>query len=164
MATKTQYDVFKAIYDEEIERHGTLENRAKLYLTILTFYLGAIAFKIEDILKFITRFHVPLWLYMAMALVLILALLLTVLATRIRSYEGICDPKKVLLSFGEATPTDEDFLDARIADLAVATNHNDQQNNKVGTYLEIASWLLFLAVLLQLTVFILAVINSRKAN
>jgi hypothetical protein len=162
MATNTQYEIFKAVYDEEVERYSALESRSKLYLTILTFYLGAIAFKIEDVMKFVSQFRVPLWLYMSIALVLLLGLLLTILATRIREFEGICDLEKVVDSFGAKPPTDEDFLDDRLADLVVATKRNSIQNDKIATCLQWASYMLFVAVLLQLFVFLLAILNSRS--
>lgn len=164
MATKLQYDIFKAVYDEETARYGALENRSKLYLTILTFYLGAIAFKIDDVMKFITRFRVPIWLYMTMALILLAALLLTILATRIRGYEGICDLKDIYLSVEDSPPTDEDFLEDRLADLVVATNRNSNQNDKVATYLQWASYLIFAAVSLQLLIFVVGIINSRTVT
>jgi hypothetical protein len=157
MASEKQYDVFRSLYDEEIERYTALESRAKLYLTIITFYLGAVVFKMEDVMKFITVFQVPLGLYLALSVVLLCALLLTVLATRIRTYEGICDPEEVIRSFGKTKPTDEEFLDHRVVDLACATNRNVAENNKVAGILQTASYLLFVSVFLQLVIFGLAI-------
>jgi len=162
MATKIQYEIFKAVYDEEAGRYSALESRSKLYLTILTFYLGALAFKIEDVMKFVSQFRVPLWLYMSISLVVLLSLLLTILATRIREFEGICDLEQVVDSFGTDAPSDEDFLDDRLADLVVATKRNSIQNDKIAKCLQWASYMLFVAVLLQLFVFVFAISNSRS--
>jgi len=161
VATKTQYDCFKTVYDEETTRYAQLENRSKLYLTIITFYLGAIAFKVDAVLKFVSQFKVPISIYAAMAVVLLGALLLTVLATRIRAYEGIYDPEDVIESFGQSAPLDDEFLDDRIIDLAVAAQRNAEQNNTVARVLQWASYLLAGAVLLQLVALLFAVINSR---
>ena len=161
MASEQQYKVFRSLYDEELERYTALESRAKLYLTIITFYLGALVFKMEDMVKFVTVFHVPLGLYLVFSIVLLLALLLTVLATRIRTYEGICDPEEVIRSFGKTKPTDDDFLDQRVVDLACATNRNVAENNKVAGILQIASYLLFVAVFFQLVIFGLAIFKAR---
>jgi hypothetical protein len=84
MATQTQYEVFRAEYDEESQRAEGLESRAKLYLSIITAYLGVIGFKVEDLLKFLDKFHVPVVLYLVMALILIVALLCTIWAMGIR--------------------------------------------------------------------------------
>jgi hypothetical protein len=143
MATKTQYDFFKAVYDEETERYNALEGRAKLYLTIITFYLGAIAFKIDDVMKFVSQFRMPIWLYMLLTTVLLIALLLTVLATRIRVYESVCDLKRIIGSFGESPPNDEDFLDDHLVELAVATDRNRKENDRVAAVLQWASYSLW---------------------
>jgi hypothetical protein len=46
MATDTQYKVFKEVYDQESERYSNLGTRAGLYLTLITFYLGAVLLKV----------------------------------------------------------------------------------------------------------------------
>jgi hypothetical protein len=116
----------------------------------------------EDVLRFVEHFHVPIWLYLAMVLLLLVGLFLTVLATRIQVFEGICDLERVVDSFGEQPPTDEEFLDDRLADLVVATNRNSIQNDKIARCLRVASYALMLAVLMQLTIFTLASIDSRR--
>lgn len=161
MATEMQYKVFRASYDEENTRYSQLENRAKLYLSIITFYLGAVAFKINDIGLFMAQFRIPIVHYLMLALFLLLALLLTILATRIRVYEGVNDLEEIIISLGAGAPNDEEFLDSCLIDLAVATNRNSQVNNKVAVMLQWASYLLFLAVVCQLTVFSWAMLNSR---
>ncbi len=161
MATEKQYDVFKSLYDEEVERYVALEGRAKLYLTIITFYLGTIAFKIKDVMDFVTKFGIPIWLYLGLSIVLLIALLLTVLATRIRSYEGVCDPEQLFNEVKKGDVNDERFLGRRLADLAIATNRNIAENNRVAMVLQFASYLLFAAVSLQLIIFIMAVLRAQ---
>ena len=49
MAYKDQCDFFKAVYDDEIARLTRLTGRATLYFTIISFFLGAIVFKFNDL-------------------------------------------------------------------------------------------------------------------
>jgi len=161
MASKTQFDFFKAVYDEEIRVHSELESKAKLYLTIITFYLGAISFKINDLVGVTQRLQIPITLLVAIAVILILAFLFTIGAMGIRKYERICDLETVIRSFGEAPAKDNDFLDEGLVNLAVATNRNASQNNRVGTLLQCASVLIFTAISLQLGVLLFMVFKSR---
>ena len=164
MATKVQYDVFRAVYDEESERHTVLESRAKLYLTIITAYLGAVAFKTTDVLAFLARFCISFYWYLLLGVCLIVALLLAICAMGIRKYEGVFDPEAEIKSFGRNPPTDEDFLDKRIVDLAVASNRNNKVNNRIAGYLHYSGTMVFLAVCLQLVVFGLAIFHYRSVS
>jgi hypothetical protein len=164
MATEIQYQAFRAEYDEESRRASGLEDRAKLYLTIITAYLGVIGFKIEDLLKFLDKFHVSVTFYLVMAAVLVGALLCTVWAMGIRTYEGLFDPKKEIESLSKTIPTDHDFLDKRLADIAVATSRNSKQNGRVANALQCAGILIFLAVSIQMAVFVVAIKNVRSMN
>ena len=164
MASKIQYDVFRAAYEEESERHSGLESRAKLYLTIITAYLGAVAFKTSDVLNFLNRFCVPYYWYLFLAVCLVVALLLAICAMGIRKYEGVFDPEKEIKRLGDKPPTDDDFLDKRIVDLAVATNRNSAINNRVAEYLQYSGILIFLAVCLQLVIFAIAILHYRSVS
>jgi hypothetical protein len=162
VATKVKYDVFRAAYDEESEHNLALESRAKLYLTIITAYLGAVAFKTTDVLVFLGRFCIPFCWYLLLGVCLLLALLLVICAMGIRKYEGVFDPKAEIQSLGEKAPTDEEFLDKRIVDLAVATTRNSKVNNRKAIYLQYSGILVFVAVCLQLVVFGLAILHYRS--
>lgn len=164
MATEIQYKVFKEIYDEEAKRYSNLGTRSNLYLTIITFYLGVILLKVDDLLKFVAGFGISVVWFLCVGILLVVALLLTVRAASIREYEGICDPEKVIKGFGKKPPTDEDFLDDRIVDLSVATNRNSAQNNSVPSLLQWAAHIIFLAALLQFVVFIVAIRHARTSN
>jgi hypothetical protein len=87
---------------------------------------------------------------------------MTVLATRIRVYEAPTDLQKVLESFGPSPPTDSDFLDDRLADLAVATDRNAIENDKVASLLTASGWLLFSAVAVHFVTFLYAYIHQIK--
>jgi hypothetical protein len=164
MATETQYKVFKELYDEEAERYSALGTRSNLYLTVITFYLGVILLKVEDVLKFVSGFRVSIVLFLSVGMLFVVALFLTVAAIRIREYEGVCDPEEVIAGYGKRPPADTKFLDDRIVDLAVATNRNSAQNDRVAGLLQWAATVILLAVLLQAAVFMIAIIHVRSSN
>jgi hypothetical protein len=156
MATEKQYQFFKALYDEESKRYEQLESRAKLYITILTFYLAAIAFKLDDVLQFFKLFSIPRLLAVVAGLAFVSALLSCVIAILIRSYETPVNPEALLNSLPSSPPSDEDFFDDRIVDYAVATNHNSDQNDRAANALQIAGWLLVVGVALHVAIFSVA--------
>jgi hypothetical protein len=164
MATETQYKVFKEIYDDEAKRYSDLGTRCNLYLTIITFYVGVILLKVSDVVKAVTGFGVSAVWFLCVGILLLSALLLTVAAASIREYEGICDPEEIIEKFGKTSPADEGFLDDRIVDLAVATNRNSTQNNRVARLLQWAVRAIFLAVLLQVLVFTIGIVHARSSN
>jgi len=149
MATDAQYQIFKELYDEESKRYSELNGKANLYITIITFYLGAIAFNFKAVLEFTGSVAPAKWLYSAVALVLVAALLCTVNAMRVRTFEGVCDPEKVI----------NDFPDDSIADLAVATNRNFAQNNRIAGSLSWASVFILLAGFIQFCLFLMVFVK-----
>jgi hypothetical protein len=159
MATQAQYDVFLYLYEEENKRYQRLQDRAKLYLSIASIYLGAIAFKVDDVLKLVTKFRIPVWLWLMTGAILIAAVVLISWAVRIRNYEGICDPDAIIDDFGDELPSDEDFLADRLGDLAVSTNRNSAVNDRVARLLEWAAIAIILAFSLQLAFFAIATYN-----
>jgi len=152
--------IFKEAYDAENERYTQLESRAKFYLTIISFYLGAVAFKFADVLKFLKEYRISAALYVGGGMLLSLSLLLTILATRIRGYEGAFDLRQITDSFKSSMPKEKDFLEDRLTDYVVATDRNRATNNRVADLLSGSSWLLFAAVLLQLIIFVVAFCSS----
>jgi hypothetical protein len=156
MATDTKYRIFKEIYDEETKRYSELDGKAKLYVTIITFYLGATAFKFKDVIELTGAVPCGRWLYLAMGSVLIAALLRTVLAIRIRNFEGICNPVEVIREIAKTLPNDDDFREDRIVDLAVATNRNSAQNDNIARNLSFASVFILLAGIIQFALFAIA--------
>jgi hypothetical protein len=161
MASEIQYRVFREVHDEEAQRYSNLGTRSNLYLSIVTFYLGVVFLKIEDILKFAVRFYVPVIWFLILGILLVIAFLLVVRAISIHDYEGVFDPEGVIKTFGKSPPQDNDFLDDRIVDLAVATNRNSAQNNKVASSLRWAARIILMAVLLQLVLFGVAIIHGK---
>jgi hypothetical protein len=162
MASETQYKFFRALYDEENERNGELEGRAKLYITILTFYIGALAFKVEEVEKFLTQFTIPIALAIAAGLSFVLSLAFCIFSVRVKNYEALANPEELIDSFPSGPISDEEFLDNRIADLAVATNRNSRQNDSAANAVTIAGWLLLFGVVLQALIFVVAAFKNLE--
>jgi hypothetical protein len=110
MATEKQYQFFKALYDEENRRHAELADRAKMYIGVITLYVGAISFKIEDIAKFARQENVPIWLFLFVGAIFVGALLFSVWAVFIRDYEGITDAEALVEQFGAGASDRRCFL------------------------------------------------------
>jgi hypothetical protein len=146
MASEFQYKVFREIYEEEAKRYSDLDSRAKLYLTIATFYLGALVFRYSDLKAFNDVLKIPFLAYILIIAPMLLALLCVIVAVRIRKFEGLFNPEQVLEDLGSTPPKDEDFRDDRIVDLAVATNRNKRQNDRIANYLALASIMIGVAV------------------
>lgn len=49
MATQQQFSYFKSIYDEENARQTSLQDRAKYYLSLVTFYSAFILFVAQNL-------------------------------------------------------------------------------------------------------------------
>jgi hypothetical protein len=162
MATQSQYEFFKLLYQDETDRYKELDERAKLYFTVISFYLGAVAFKLKDVGDFLKAAHVPVSIVIAIAACLTVAVALCVLGVQIRTYEGITEPRDVLQSYGEVQPTDGEFFDARIADFMVATERNSVQNDRVATYLALSGGAIALAMIIQIGIIVYLAITGGR--
>ena len=157
MVSELKYEFFKSLYDEEADRYTKLAGRAQLYLSIITLYIGAFAFKFEDIRKFIDPNGVSKYLPILVAIVLLAALIFVLLAIRIRDYEGIADPEEIIEGWSTSEePADSEFRKARTIELAVATNLNSAINNRVAFWLTAASSALAFGLLLHLLMLTIA--------
>jgi hypothetical protein len=154
MATELQYLYFQSIYEAENQRYASLEARSRLYLTLQTFYIGAVAFKFSDVMALNAAFRVPAVLYIGAGVLLLFGLFLTVLAARIRTYEAPSNLRTIVESFGTSPQRDSEFMDCRLADFVVATERNSAVNERVASLLSGTSFLLATAVLLHFTTFL----------
>jgi hypothetical protein len=160
MATEKQYQFFKSLYDEETARYSELINRAKIYFSIITFYLGALAFKADSAIELAERYRCPKLLYLSVGILFIIALSLTIVVLGIFKYERVCDPVKVIKSSGEEPPSDEDFFDYRIVDYAVASNRNSDKNNARANALWLASFFMLVGVIVHLSFYVCISIHA----
>jgi hypothetical protein len=150
MATEAQYKFFQKLYDEQSERRKNIQERSKFYFTVVSFYFGAMLFKLQDIVKAQPIPRLETIFGILSAVIISVSLLFTLLAIRVRAYETPCDPEKWIMHLGENPQDDPEFFDERIVDLAVATKRNDEVNTAAATKIKIAGWLIFGAVVVQL--------------
>jgi hypothetical protein len=70
MATKAQFDFFNGMYNEQTDRRKNIQERAKFYFTIVSFYFGVILFKIQDVADTSKLSRTERWFSIASAVVL----------------------------------------------------------------------------------------------
>ena len=146
MATHEQYEFFKFLYQEEGERYSQLEARAKLYLGVITVFLATLLYKAGEVKASVTAIRIPWALVLIEAALLAASLMFTVFGSLIRTYEGLADPEEIIKKFSASPVADEDFLDDRLVDFAVATNHDSKVNDRTAMFLSAAGILLSAAM------------------
>lgn len=92
-----------------------------------------------------------------------LSLAFCIFSVRIKAYEGLADPEEVIRSFPSGPISDEEFLDDRIAELAVVTNRNSRQNDSAAHAVTFAGWLLLFGVALQALIFMVATLQNLES-
>jgi hypothetical protein len=147
MATKEQWETFRYIYEQETARYRDLNARGKVYLSLTTIYLGAVAFKAEFWFAQVPQSTLSVVALIALLAFFVSALCAIVAALGIYTYEGLANPEGIIRRFGEDPPTNEDFFDDRIIDATVATNHNSATNDKRARLLRVAPMLLIGGIL-----------------
>ena len=153
MFTKEQFDTFKYIYEKEEARFSELINRGKIYLSIVTIYIGVFSLKIQDIAELVGDGAFSKILLGVTGACFIMALLACVLALGILKYEGLCDIKEELLAFGDSGKSDAEFYEDRLADMAVSYERNSLQNDRRASLLQVSSYLMIVGVFCHLLVF-----------
>ena len=163
MAYKDQCDFFKAVYDDEIARLTRLTGRANLYFTIISFFLGAIVFKFNDLKDFLFLFHVPMVSYLILGLGLAAGSVFTIRAIMIHRYEGICDLIEVSQAVGSDPVAEAEFWKRRIADYALATDTNVKQNAQIAVMLKYSCYCILFSIIVQ-TLIIAAAIGIKVGH
>jgi hypothetical protein len=146
MATEKQYLYFKGLYDEESARQASLADRAKVYLSLMTFYSAFVLFAAEKLKPDTLVLKV---LFVATVASTLSAFLLSLWSIRIAEYEALNDPQEIILGFGTSAPRDEDFFDDRMVDFAVAYQRNSNVNDKKAAQLTWAGFLLLVGIFLH---------------
>jgi hypothetical protein len=159
MATEAQYEFFKFRYMEGVERYQALIARGQIFLSIVTLYIGVLSFKLSPsgapVATLIELSSPALkWLYCSILISLLISLLLVILALGIYKYHAVADPVQIIEAYGPTQPTDSDFWDERIANLAVVTHENIPRNNKRAKLLYRATIFLFLAAVQHVVFFL----------
>lgn len=149
MATSNQLEYFQWTFNREVEREKELINRGKIYLSIITLYLGLSGIAAD---KLVAGLDDGSWLaivYIAGFFAFATALVLVIRAMSVFRYVYPTDPETVLIEGREAWPNDARFNLERIAELTAAFKHNHPINEKRATALKYATYAMFAGILLQ---------------
>lgn len=151
MATEAQYRCFKEIHQAEQARQEQLIERGKVYLSVITLYFGLLAVAADEIRSVVGLSRFGSAVYLASFAALVVALGLVVRAMGIYRYVYPTDPETVIQSL-EGWPSDAEFFDDRIAELAAAFKTNHPINERRADLLRLASYGLLVAIALQAVV------------
>jgi hypothetical protein len=143
VATEKQYLFFKALYDEETSRENHLQQLAKNYLSLITFYSAFILFVVEK-LRPDNKINTSIFVFAMLAM--LIAFLFSLLSVQISNYEAVCHPEELFDQFGDEATSDEDFFDLRIADYSVACEANSTVNDGKALKLQIAGYSLLAGI------------------
>jgi hypothetical protein len=149
MATEAQYQCFKDIYDRETKRGEQLIDRGKIYLSVITLYMGLLGVAFDKITPMLAGHCFEKTIYILSLIIFIFSLALVIFSIGIYCYRFPTDPETVIFSFGTNQPLDNDFFDARIADFTVAFKENLPVNEKRANLLKYASWLMLFGISCQ---------------
>jgi hypothetical protein len=149
MATEKQYACFKDIFDREAARQEKLIDRGKLYLSIITVYLGLLGVAADKLLPTLARSGLATAAFLASLACFVGSLVLVLLAIGIYKYVYPTDPMTVIDGYGPEPPRDEDFFDDRITELAAAFKTNQFVNERRADKLKYASFCLLGGVVFQ---------------
>lgn len=111
MATKEQFEYFKSLYTEEMDRGGWLDDHAKNNLSLVTIYSGFIVLAAGSASpnSLATRIF-----FLAAVLAMLLAFLLALWASRIAIFEGATTPALMIKEFGDQAAGFTDFYEPAI--------------------------------------------------
>lgn len=149
MATEQQYTCFKDIFDRETERHDRLIDRGKVYLSLITVYLGILAVAADKLVPLLGGSWVAIVFYIASLACLVGSMVLVLMGIGIHTYVYPTDPKAVIFGFGQKPPTNPEFFDDRIVELAAAFKTNHAVTEKRATKLKHGSYCLLGAAIFQ---------------
>lgn len=157
MATQAQYDFFKQLFELEEQRYANLQMKAKFFLGAASAVVAAVTLKLPDVLTFVQRFRVDVSAVILIGIGMTVAIVCSIAAMTIAHYDRVADPERIIRSFGDDPPADDDFRDDRIVDYAVATNVNFKTNNRTATYLQVAGWAVVSSTIAQVGVLLWAI-------
>lgn len=146
MPSTEQFEYFKLIYATEMERGSELVNRAKIYLSVITLYMGLLGIAANSVIPLIADSWFAVALYFLGFLAFVSALVLVVLAMGVYNYVYPTDPENVFLGYDPDWPENDQFFRLRMAELAAAFKHNHPLNERRATCLKRASLCMLLGV------------------
>lgn len=143
------------MYVEENQRYRELLNRGKVFLSIITLYLGILFYKSSDLLSNTTLSKEEatdsfLVFFIASSVSFIFSLLFCLISLGILTYQYPSNPTELLEEFESKNQTDLEFFRNRTVDFTIAFEHNKKKNDSRGKYLRYTSGFIFMGILLHL--------------
>lgn len=155
---KEKYEIFKYIFEKEEKRRDELTGRIKIYLSILTFYLGVLAFNLKEVQEVLqdTGLSVKvLWVITLVALVVPLFFIVRTLTLQYQGMSGLDD----LIQSDEVSNTNaSEFYLARMVDLADVHDQNIVTNDRVSRDLAISTVFLSIGIATSFALFVFIIV------
>ena len=145
-----KYETLKYVYELEETRYSELIGRGKIFVSIITIYLGFFSTSYGDLADPVRKCDTLLLIAGGAVIAFVSSLLLSVLSLGIFKYEGLCDLKKEIEEKGLESMEEDDFFGNRLADLAVSFDRNSDQNDKRAKLLSWASYLIIVGIIFHM--------------
>lgn len=155
MVTTKQFEFFRLLYDEEVDRQKSLSESARHYISLTTFYSAFIIFVID---KLRPESCLQKAVFLLTGLSMLGAFLLSLIAIRIRTYEALNNPKDIMDEIQVGGMHDSEFFDRRAADCVVACEENSKINDTRANQIQVAGYCLFLGIGFHAAYFVLRIL------
>lgn len=160
MASQSKYDIYRSIYEEEIDRAKELINRSKIVLGLCTFFAGGIAFKYEDLFGGAGEWATFVG-FLSIALVATSLLGATLTLTQYT-------PNRIFFRDDADLPrrdeSDDEFRLNRILELMRATRRIARQNLRREAQMAVSTWSLMIGGYCLISVLAVGVRNASFEN
>jgi len=166
MAIKEQFEAFKFMHLQEVDREASLTNTGKLYLTIISLFFAYLGFKLNSD-QFRSILKLPedsillgMILYSLIFLFVLGSLALTLWSLFMHNYEDIVDAQELFKKVLVRKCNDDVFFALLITNMNIATKINASVSDRRATKLKFASYSLFCGLVLYCIVFLLSLWNN----
>lgn len=151
MITKDQYEFFKAEHNREAVRYSELIKKGQIYLSVQSFIMTALLFKLKDLINAIERVNcleLARGLSVGSIIIIIISMLFNVWAMKISKYDRVSNLKKIFNDYQNESMEDGEFFLRRIADYTVVTERNWKTNQRTAAFLSYSLYTLLSGILI----------------
>lgn len=165
MFTRTKYDVFKQIYDEEMGRCEELVGRSRLYLGICTFFAGGLAFGLID--EVMQADGLTVFVGFTTIGLFLITILVLVGSARVFPYKAMDTPDAIInetrKKYGKgAHVSDAEFLRDRMENIIVAYRENRISNDTRARYIQVATIGMVLGIIFAGLTVLMTALNTQE--
>jgi hypothetical protein len=158
MASKEQYEYFKDMFADEIERKNSLMRKTQLYFSVITVVASIVftnLFKLKDLIAADVSLKITLSILFC---VLFLLLVFIICSVRLQGYSAAIDIESYLnqLPTTDEEQSNNDFFDYRIAEFIAAIQLNQVTNSKKAAFMKLSEYgmicFLFMLLIINLQI------------